>query len=97
MKSLNDDKQMKSVWRLPSASKSEKVYGRHPTQKPLALLERCIAAASSAGDTIFDPFAGSSSTGVAAISLGRHYCGIELDTTFVDLSIKRLSAVWEKK
>jgi site-specific DNA-methyltransferase (adenine-specific) len=97
MKSLNDGKQMKSVWRLPSAAKSEKLHGRHPTQKPLALLERCIASASSVGETIFDPFAGSSSTGVAAISLGRHYCGIELDTTFVDLSIKRLSAVLEKK
>lgn len=90
MKKYNGDKQMKSVWRLTSPTSVEKLHGKHPTQKPLSLLERCIEASTNPGDFILDPFSGSSTTGVAAIKLGRRFCGIELEDAFVDLSVKRL-------
>jgi site-specific DNA-methyltransferase (adenine-specific) len=91
MKQENNDKQMKSVWRFTAPGSAEKMNGKHPTQKPLALLDRCIRASTKPGDFILDPFSGSSTTGVAAKALGRKFCGIEMDGQFVDLSIKRLS------
>lgn len=93
MKKYNGDKQMKSVWRLTAPGSAEKEFGKHPTQKPLALLHRCIEAASNPGDFILDPFSGSSTTGVAALGLGRKFCGIELETPFIDLSIQRLQNI----
>lgn len=93
MKEYNGNKQMKSVWRLTAPGSAEKEYGKHPTQKPIALLERCIEASTKPGDFVFDPFAGSSTTGVAAIRLGRKFCGVEMESEFVDLSIKRLNDV----
>ena len=90
MKKENDNKQMKSVWRFTAPKPFEKTYGKHPTQKPLALLHRCILSSTNEGDFVFDPFAGSSTTGVAAIILGRKFCGVELEQEFVDLSIKRI-------
>lgn len=91
MRKYNGDKQMKSVWRFTAPGSAEKEHGKHPTQKPLALLHRCIEAATKPGDFVFDPFAGSSTTGVAALQLKRKFCGVELEDAFVDLSIKRLN------
>ena len=54
---------------------------------------RCIRAATNPGDFILDPFAGSSTTGVAALELGRRYCGIEKETEYVQLSEARLKDV----
>ena len=90
MRQYNDGKQMKSVWRFTAPGNIEKTNGKHPTQKPLALLERCIEAATKEGDFVFDPFAGSSTTGVAALKQGRRYCGVELEDQYVELSVKRL-------
>ena len=92
MKAQNGGKQMKSVWRMAPPKKDEKTYGKHPTQKPVALLERIILASTEPGDTVFDPFAGSSTTGVAAILTGRKFTGCELDEAFVSLSEQRLRA-----
>lgn len=91
MKRLNEGKQMKSVWRMTSPKKTEKIFGKHPTQKPVALIQRCIEACTVKGDRVFDPFAGSSTTGVAALALDRCFTGIELDQSYVDLSVLRLS------
>jgi len=96
MRKHNGDKQMKSVWRFTSPGAAEKEHGKHPTQKPLALLQRCIEASSKEGDFVFDPFAGSSTTGVAALGLKRKFCGVELEDAFIDLSIKRLNDVSHK-
>lgn len=90
MKGQNGGKQMKSVWRMTPPKKDEKIHGKHPTQKPVALLERIILASTEPGDTVFDPFAGSSTTGVAAIRTGRKFLGCELDDDFVSLSKQRL-------
>lgn len=83
-------KQMKSVWQILPPGKAEKGFGKHPTQKPISLLERCIRASTDPGDFVLDPFAGSSTTGVAALTLGRRYCGIEKEEEFVSLSEARL-------
>ncbi|WQC58964.1 site-specific DNA-methyltransferase [Staphylococcus pseudintermedius] len=66
MKSYNGNKQMKDVWSGPLTPKREKKFGKHPTQKPLYLLERIIEASTKQGDLILDPFLGSGTTGVAA-------------------------------
>lgn len=92
MKAENGDKQMKSVWRLTAPGKDEKSHGRHPTQKPLELLMRCIEASTNPGDRIFDPFNGSGTTAVAAVRSGRQYVGSELDPAYIALTRARLEA-----
>ena len=85
-----DGKQMRSVWSITTPRPKEKVFGKHPTQKPLALVERCIQAASDIGDLVFDPFMGSGTTGIAALRNGRNFCGCEMKTDYFDLAIERL-------
>jgi site-specific DNA-methyltransferase (adenine-specific) len=81
--------QMRSVWAIPTPKPDEKLFGKHPTQKSLRLLERIVIAASNEGDVILDPFSGSATTGIAAVKHGRKYIGIEKETEFLDISIKR--------
>lgn len=92
MRQENNGKQMKTVWPIKPPLKSEKEFGKHPTQKPIQLLERIILASTNENDLIFDPFAGSSTTGVAAIKNRRQFVGCELEANFIDLSIKRLDS-----
>lgn len=82
---------MKNVWRMSAPKKDEKLYGKHPTQKPVDLVARCLRASTNPGDLVFDPFSGSSTTGIAALSLGRKFIGCEADTGHIELSIKRLT------
>lgn len=97
MRKENGGKQMKTVWTMQSPLKAEKEFGKHPTQKPVQLLERIILASTKLGDLVFDPFAGSSTTGVAAIKNDRQFVGCELDTTFIRLSKKRLDSALQDK
>lgn len=92
MKTQNGGKQMKCVWQIAPPQKEEKMFGKHPTQKPVILLERCVQAATDAGDLIFDPFMGSGTTGVAAIKHGRYFCGCELEQDYFTLAKRRLTA-----
>lgn len=94
MKELNAGKQMKDVWSGPLTPLNEKTYGKHPTQKPLYLLERIILASSKKGDVVLDPFCGSSTTGVAAKQLEREYIGIDSNEDFIKLSKERLENTW---
>lgn len=96
MKEENGGKQMKSVWRFPAAGRDEKRLGRHPTQKPVALIDRCIRASTNPGDIVLDPFAGTAATGVAALMNGRRFLGIEQDPSYVDIGMKRLIAISEE-
>ncbi len=89
MKQLNDGKQMTDVWRLPAIAPWEKSCGKHPTQKPLALLTRIILASTDKNAWVLDPFAGSSTTGIAANLVGRRYLGIEREKEFAEISQKR--------
>jgi len=84
--------QMRSVWSIPATPQTEKSFGKHPTQKPLALLKRIIAASTNPGAVILDPFNGSGTTGIAVLSLHkRSYIGIEMDKEFCDLTVKRVT------
>ncbi|MDE7378650.1 MAG: site-specific DNA-methyltransferase [Paraprevotella sp.] len=89
MKAINEGKQMTDVWRLPAIGRWEKSCGKHPTQKPLALLTRIILASTNENDWILDPFAGSSTTGIAANLCGRRFLGIEKEEDFTKLSRSR--------
>jgi site-specific DNA-methyltransferase (adenine-specific) len=90
MREMNDGKQMKTVWRLTAPGQKEKLLGRHPTQKPLALLERLLLASCPEGSLVLDPFNGSGTTGVAAVSLGHSYMGIDLEQEYIDQTHARL-------
>jgi len=90
MREMNDGKQMKTVWRMTAPGKQEKLLGRHPTQKPLALLERLLLASCPEGSLVLDPFNGSGTTGVAAVTLGHSYMGIDLEQEYIDLTQSRL-------
>jgi site-specific DNA-methyltransferase (adenine-specific) len=92
MKSRNGDKQMKNVWRFPAPGRSEKTHGKHPTQKPLVLLDRLLVASCPEGGRVLDPFNGSGTTGVAAARLGLSYTGIEREQQYLELSKSRLLA-----
>ncbi len=89
MKHLNGGKQMTDVWRLPAIARWEKTNGKHPTQKPLAVLSRIILASTNPGDWILDPFAGSSTTGIAANLLERKFLGLDREQSFLDISVAR--------
>ncbi len=91
MKAENGGKQMKNVWRFSTPADEEKRLGKHPTQKPVALIARCLRATTDHGDLVLDPFAGSGSTGVAALNLGRHFVGFEQDKTYALLAACRLN------
>lgn len=89
MKQINGGKQMTDVWHLPAIAPWEKSCGKHPTQKPLALLSRIIMASTRPGEWVLDPFCGSSTTGIAANLLNRRFLGIDQEQNFIDMSKNR--------
>ena len=82
-------KQMKTVWTMPAPGKVEKTFGKHPTQKPVALIERCILSSTHEGDRVLDPFLGGGTTAVACVRNYRLFVGIELDYRHTELAAKR--------
>ncbi len=111
MKRKNKGKQMRSfwkdiqedlwetVWNIPTPAPREKQQGSHPTQKPLMLLRRLIEASTREGELVLDPFAGSGTTGVAALELKRRFIGIEQSEEYIELSTRRFEqnrALWIK-
>ncbi len=97
MKSLNEDKQMRSDWEIPLCRGAERLqvdgHKAHPTQKPAALLYRVILSTSNPGDVVLDPFFGTGTTGAVAHALHRHWIGIERDPGYVALAQARIAAV----
>ena len=89
MKELNGGKQMKDVWETSLTRPSEKKCGKHPTQKPIELLEKIVLASTDKNDLILDPFNESGTTGIVANRLNRRYIGIEKEKEYLDLTIKR--------
>jgi len=81
--------QMRSVWAIGTPKPIEKKFGKHPTQKPFDLLRRVVLASTKKGDVVLDPFAGSSTTGLASYLYGRKFIGIDMEKHYLDLSIKR--------
>ena len=97
MKEMNGGKQMKDVWTGSLTSAKEKIFGKHPTQKPLYILKKIILASTRENDLILDPFCGSSTTGVACKLLNRKFIGIDNNEEFIKLSQERLINANEQK
>ena len=98
MKELNEGIQMRSDWTLPLCTGHERIKDRdgrkaHPTQKPEALLFRCMMAATNPGDIVLDPFFGSGTTGAVARRLNRRFIGLERDETYAEVARKRIAAI----
>lgn len=89
MKLINGNRQMTDVWHLPAIAPWEKSCGKHPTQKPLALLARILMASTRPGEWLLDPFCGSSTTGIAANLLGRRFLGIDQELDYIEMSRNR--------
>jgi site-specific DNA-methyltransferase (adenine-specific) len=85
-----DEEGQGRVWTLTGPKPEEKALGRHPTQKPLALLERVVRASSSPDALVLDPFCGSGTTGVAAQRLGRRFLGMDASAEYLRLAKARL-------
>ena len=90
MRELAGGRQMKGVWHIPAPDRDEKRFGKHPTQKPVVLLERILLAASNEGDLVLDPFMGSGTTAVAALRLRRTSVAMEKDATWIKLALVRV-------
>ncbi len=86
--------QMRSVWSIYPPKREEKVFGKHPTQKPIELLRRCILASTPENAIILDPFNGGGTTGIATeIIRNRKYIGIDLEQSYLDLTIQRYEEI----
>lgn len=90
MRQIAGGKQMKSVWTIPPPEPWEKKFGKHPAQKPLALIERILLASSSEGDLVLDPFLGSGTSALAALRLSRPTLGVEFESVSLDLTLRRI-------
>lgn len=97
MHKLAGGRQMTDVWRMPAIAPWEKTCGKHPAQKPLALVARALLASSKLGDLVLDPFSGSSTTGIAANLIGRKFIGVEQSDEFLEMSKKRIETFEKEK
>jgi len=79
----------KGIYNYPICHGKERTD--HPTQKPLALIKDLITKHSNPGDSILDTFGGSGTTAVACKELDRNYTLIEMDESYYDISISRIS------
>ncbi len=94
-KELNGGKQMRNLWEIPVTSRRERGFGRHPSQKPLVLLERLVAIASRPGDLLLDPFGGAGTMAVAAERLQRRWVLIESVPEYAEIARRRLASLRE--
>ena len=92
-KMKNPGKQMRSVWSIATPPKGEKEHGKHPTQKPLSLLERIVLASTKEGAVVLDPFAGSSTTGLATRSTADILLDLMPNEKYLTLSKKRFNEI----
>jgi adenine-specific DNA-methyltransferase len=79
-----------NAWYLPRVRYRMSEYEEHPSQKPEALLERIVKASSNPRDLVLDPFGGTFTTCAVAQRLGRRTIGIELQTEYVKIGLRRL-------
>ena len=90
MKALNGGKQMRNFWEIPVTPARERVHGKHPSQKPLRVMERIILAGTNRNDRVLDCFAGSGSTLLACDRLDRRWVGVERDGAYCDIAHRRI-------
>ena len=86
-----------NVWEFARVRYRMDEYENHPTQKPVALLERIIRASSNVGDTVLDPFSGTFTTSFVAKQLNRKSIGIELQEDYIKIGLRRLRLTDEYK
>lgn len=86
----NSEKVPGNVWVFHRVRYRMAEYENHPTQKPIALLDRIIKASSNEGDTILDPFSGTFTTCFVAKELNRNSIGIEIQDEYVKIGLRRL-------
>ena len=90
MKAMNRGKQMRNMWEIPLKKPSERKHGKHPSQKPVAVVNRIILAGTNEGDLILDPFSGSGTTAVVAEQHNRRWIMIEKDETYNQIAQMRI-------
>lgn len=83
-------KNPEDVWDIPNIVGNHREKTSHPCQFPVGLAERLVLALTSPGDTVFDPFCGVGSSGVAAIVHGRHYLGADISRDYLKIAAKRI-------
>ena len=98
LKALNEGIQMRSDWVIPICNGGERLKNEagdkaHPTQKPEALLHRILVGTTKPGDVVLDPFFGTGTTGAVAKMLGRDFIGIERESAYREVALKRLSKI----
>lgn len=91
MREINGGKQMKDVWITPTTQRTEKRFGKHPTQKPLALVKRLVQASTTPKSLVLDPFVGSGTTCVACKQLGVQSIGIDEDANYLKIAQQRVA------
>ena len=91
-KEMNGGKQMRNLWDFPVTPKKERAAGKHPSQKPLALLERAVLLASQPGELLLDPFAGTGTLAVAAAKHNREWLMIESVPEYAEIAQTRIAA-----
>ena len=85
-------KQMRTVWDIPNnKAKAELAYGKHPTQKPIRILDRMVRLSAKPGEVMCTPFCGSGSECIAAKNAGLSYIGFETESEYVELTEERLA------
>jgi site-specific DNA-methyltransferase (adenine-specific) len=84
-----------NVWDFPRVRYRMTEYENHPTQKPIALLERIIKASSNPNDLVLDPFSGTFTTSYVAKKLGRKSIGIEINEDFTKIGLRRVQELSE--
>lgn len=90
LKELNGGVQMRNMWDIPSTPTSEKKHGKHPSQKPIGLINRLVIGGSNKGDIIIDPFMGSGTLPVVALMTDRNFIGIDNNKQYCNLALKRI-------
>lgn len=90
---LSKGKYATNLWRIPSLKGASKEKVGHPSQKPLALVERIVLSSSRPGDLVVDPFLGSGSTAVMAVQLGRRFAGCDNHAPYVEMARVRTECV----
>ena len=83
-------KNPEDVWDIPNVVGNHVEKTAHPCQFPVGLVSRLVRALSNPGDLVFDPFTGSGTTAVAALSEGRRFVGTEITQEYVEIALSRI-------
>lgn len=89
----NNGKLLHDFFETPVAANGERKFGKHPTQKPVSLMEFFVRILSNEGEMVLDPFMGSGSTGVAAKRNNRGFTGIELNENYFRIATQRIQEI----